>query len=1121
MFRFKSAHLAAVSLAALLAPAAVFAQETTSTIEGVISAQDGTPINGAAISIVHMPSGTRSASVTNTDGAFSVSGLRVGGPYTVSIAKPGYQTQDVQDVFLQVASTFKLNTQVAQDSGQADTIVVTASKLKRSGQLQTGSASDFSAKDIAGVASISKDLRDVLRRDPLASFDPSNRSLSIAGSNARSNRFSVDGVSVQDDFGLNQGGLPSLRGIVSIEAIDQVTVSAAPFDISEGDFQGGSINAILKSGTNEYHLAGYYTYGSDKFTGDTLRGVATPQNFTFKNWGAFASGPIVKDKLFLALNYERLSESSIFDTGLAGEGFANVVPRLTRSTVDQVRSIVQSVYGYDAQNVVSSLPEKDRKISGKLDWNITEGQRASFTYINHQNGVPLVGTGSSISNNAPRLNLQSNFYQTTEASKIYTGQWNSQWTDDFTTEARVSYRDYKRGQDAFGGNDFAEFIICTDPTSITNSPVTGVTNNNISCGNTPTINLGPDQFRQANTLATTNLNGQFNAQLKMGDHKFKLQVEAVRVKIDNLFVPSSDGRIYFDSIADLQNRRASRLQYTNALTGDPNDAAAKFSYRTFSFGIQDNWKLMDNLTLLAGLRLDMYDQDQNVALNPNFVTRYGFNNTKTLNGLTLLQPRLGFSWDATDELKFSGGVGLFGGGTPDVFISNSYSVDGIRLNTVDIQRSATGVFRDFSSTVTTPPLVGGVPVGPSALDGVNGLTFPSIVDQYVGAGNVLAPPISLSTTNSLAPNFNLPSSWRSNISISYKPGWEFAGGGWEFRADAVYGAVKDGLVYQDLRAKPLVTALAGGGQRVEVLPDGRPRYDASVGGNSDLQLRNTKDGWNYALSFGVSKDFDFGLSLGLSYTRSRIDDVLSNPFGSTSNGGYGSATLDPNNAEGGRSTLEIKDNYKLRVGYSHEFFGDYATRVDLFGERRSGRPFTYTFRDASTQARSPVFGTVLNGRYQMFVPDFSAAQTTDSQGRPVVGIVTFNSQASLDALKAIVQSSGLADYQGKIAPRGTERNPTFTKVDLKVSQELPGFIRSGSRFTVFAEMENFLNLINSNWNSFRQFGDQVTLVDVACLPGNASSACPGYLYSNVASPTLSSNVKASLWRVNFGARFDF
>jgi outer membrane receptor for ferrienterochelin and colicin len=1121
MFRMKTSHLSAVSILAMLAfTPALHAQETTSAIEGSITATDGSPIDGAAVSILHTPTGTRASTVTKADGSFSVSGLRVGGPFIVSVSKDGYQTIDIEDIFVQVANTFKINAQL--EVGSAESIVVTANKLRRSGQLQTGSASDFNVEDIAGVASISKDLRDVLRRDPLASFDPSNRSLSIAGTGARSNRFSVDGVAVQDDFGLNQGGLPSLRGIVSIEAIDQVSLSAAPFDVSEGDFQGGSINAILKSGTNDYKLAGYYTYGSDKFTGDTLRGASTPQDFTFRNWGVFASGPIVQDKLFIALNYERLSESSIFDTGLAGEGFANVVPRLTRATVDQVRSILQSVYNYDAQNVVNSLPEKDRKISGKIDWNISDGQRAAFTYIDHRNAVPLVGSGSSISNNAPRLNLQSNFYQTTERSKIYTGQINSSWSDNFSTELRISYRDYDRGQRAFGGDDFAEFIICTDPTSITNSPIPGVTNNSVSCGNTPQINLGPDQFRQANSLATTNLNGQFNAQLRVGDHKFKVQIEAQEVKIDNLFVPSSDGRIYFDSIADLQNRRASRLQYTNALTGTPQDASANFSYRTYSFGLQDNYKALDNLDLLFGVRFDMFDQDQNVALNPNFSARYpGLTNIKTLNGLTLLQPRFGFSWTPLDEVKVSGGVGLFGGGTPDVFISNSYSVDGIRTNSLDIQRSSTNTFRDFASTVTTPPVFGTTAVGPAALDGVNGLTFPSVVDQYLGAGNVLAPPISLSTTNSLAPDFKIPSSWRTNLSASYKPEWGFLGGGWEFRADALYGNTKNGLVYRDLRARPLITTLAGGVQRTEILPDGRPRYDASAGSNADLQLRNTKDGWNYAFSFGVYKDFDFGLDLGLSYTRTRANDVLSNPNGSTSNGGYGSATLDPNNAESGRSTLEIKDNFKLRLGYSNAFFGDYKTRIDLFGERRSGRPFTYTFRDSSTQARSPVFGTILNGRYQIYVPDFTKTPTTDAQGRPVLGIVTFNNQASLDALKAIVQSSGLNKYQGEIAPRGTERNPTFTKVDLKVSQEVPGFVRDGSRFTVFAEMENFLNLLDSDWNSFRQFGDQVTLVDVTCLPGNANSACPGYVYSNVASPTLSSNVRASLWRVNFGARFDF
>jgi Carboxypeptidase regulatory-like domain/TonB-dependent Receptor Plug Domain len=362
----KTTHLTAVSLLAMLATtASIHAQETTSAIQGSVTTAENTPIAGASVVIKHVPSGTRATATTDSSGNFNARGLRVGGPYEVSITASGYRTQNVTDIKTELGQDFRLTTQLTVDDASGETIIITASKLKKAIGLETGSASQFNAEQIAGVASVSRDLRDTLRRDPLVSFDPSNRSISIAGATGRSNRFSVDGVSIQDDFGLNQGGLPSLRGIVSLEAIDQVSVNSAPFDVSEGNFQGGSINAILKSGTNDIKAAGYFIYGSDKLTGNKLRGRPQILDFTFKDYGVFLSGPIFKDKLFLALSYEKLTESTPYDTGISGEGYANIIPNIgdpktfsdDRAVIDQVRGILKSVYNFDALNTVKSLPD--------------------------------------------------------------------------------------------------------------------------------------------------------------------------------------------------------------------------------------------------------------------------------------------------------------------------------------------------------------------------------------------------------------------------------------------------------------------------------------------------------------------------------------------------------------------------------------------------------------------------------------------------------------------------------------------------------------------------------------------------------------------------------------------
>jgi outer membrane receptor for ferrienterochelin and colicin len=1039
MLRLKSAQLGAVSTLALFASSAIYAQETTSAIQGVITSAGGKPVSGATVVVTHNPSGTRATTTTDAAGNFNLRGLRVGGPFSVKISAVGFRTQDVTEINTDLGQDFRLATQLEPEQAGEEAIVITASKLKKAIGLETGSASQFSARDIQAVASVSRDLRDTLRRDPLVSFDPSNRSISIAGATGRSNRFSVDGVSIQDDFGLNQGGLPSLRGIVSLEAISQVAVNSAPFDVSEGNFQGGSINAILKSGTNDFKAATYFIYGSDKLTGNKLRGNPQILDFTFKDYGFFLSGPIFQDKLFFAVNYEKLTESTPYETGLSGEGFANSIPNIgdpatnadDRAVVDQIRSIVKSVYNFDPLNTVKSIPENDRKISGKIDWNINDDHRLALTYINHFNAVPPAQAfAGSTSPSAPNVGLQTNFYETTEATKVYTGQINSSWSDNFTTEVRLSFRDYKRGQNPYGapatGPDFGQFRVCTNATSITASAPGQPANTLTTCGNNAVVILGPDVFRQANELASTNLNGSFTANLKQNAHNFKLRAEFQRVKVDNLFVPNSDGAFYFDSIADLQNRRANSVVYANALTANPRDAIAAFGFRQYTIAVQDTWDATDNLVVIGGVRYDTFDQDQNVTRNPNFINRYGFSNTKTLNGLSLLQPRAGFNWTVTDNFKLSGGIGLFGGGSPIVFISNSYSNDGFRLNSIDIRRTATGFTDAAASPATTNPNVGGVSVGQGALDNVNGFSFPAVVDAYLGRGNPLAAPISNAPVNSIADNFKLPSTVRINLSAKYAADLGFLGVGWNFRGDILNTQVRNGLVWTDLRSRRTTAA----GVAIPVLPDGRPRYDVAAGANSDIQLLNTNQGRAWIASIGLSKDWDFGLGFGLSYTRSDVKDVVSNTNSSTANGGYDVVVSDPNNPSLGRSSLEIRDNFKFRLSYSNKFFGDNETRFELFAESRSGRPFTYTFRDGTSSAssfngtacggtRSCVFGTRGNGRYQFYVPDFAAAQTTDAQGRPVVGLVTFQNQATLDSVKALVESSGFHKTRYSRQPRNS------------------------------------------------------------------------------------------------------
>ena len=938
-------------------------------------------------------------------------------------------------------------------------------------------------------------------------MDASNsRTIEIAGNNGRLNRFSVDGIQISDDFGLNNGGLPTNRGPVPYDAIEQLSVKVAPFDISEGDFQGGAVDVVLRSGGNDFTGSAFFTYTDDKLTGDRIRGADVSLDFDAKTYGAFLSGPIIKDKLFFAVSYQKTKEGKPIDEGPADAGFASPIPRVTSALADQISAIAQSKYGYDTQGIFSGTSEDDEKITAKLDANLDDDNRVSLTYIRNV-GSNQFSQNMNTSTTGPTLGFKGNGYELTEEINTGTFQWLSDWSDVFSTDLRVSYRDYNRGQNSFGGN-FMQFGVCTDPISITDG---SGGNSFTTCGNTtsssPTLFLGPDVSRQANKLNTSNLNIELTPRLDAGAHSFKGLIAFGRTKTFNLFLQRAIGDVYFDSIADFEAGIASRVRFASAVPSlDANDAAARFETQQYSFGLQDDWRVNDNLLLTYGVRYDLQGSNSKVPANLNFLARNGFPNNYTFNGKGVFQPRVGFEWDAVDRLIVRGGVGKFAGGAPDVFLSNSYSNTGQLTNAIDIQRNASGCNSGDATFCN------------AALTAINGTTFAPAVENFLATnvGSLAAAPV-----NAVAPGYELPAQWRATLSASYE-----LGQGWLFGADVLYGWTDKANTYVDTRSVVVGT-----------LPDGRPRYARTTQGilpgdtnqtNQDLVLTSTGKGRSVIAVARFDKRFDFGLGLGASYTYQNVKDV--NPITSATAGSlYGNAAMaDPNFAAYGRSIYEVRNSVKFNLDYDHAFFGDYKTRFSVFGEYRTGRPYSYTMRDTSS-GRSVVFGTNgSNTRYLLYVPT-----GIDDP------LVSYDSAATRDALDAYIGGTKLNGHRGAIAPKNLGTSPSVWKVDLHLEQEIPTFV-GASRIKVFADIENFLNMLNSDWGVQRQvnFAYFAPLVNVQCLsapvatgtaPGsgvaNTSSTqtCTQYRYSSFSEPTISvqNQGRQSLYQIKVGVRFEF
>lgn len=1101
-----------VAAVALIAPAAASAQETTSTIRGTVTA-NGVPVSGAQVVVTNVPSNTRAETTTGADGSFTQTGLRVGGPFTVEVTSP-QGSKTVTDIFTVAQQAFDLPVELGSETAGED-IVVTARSIAGAGTVGTALRTVLTQEDIRKVASVNRDIRDIERRDPLATLDLSNsRAVSFGGVNPRFNRFTINGVQVGDSFGLNSDANPTGRGPVPFDAIGQVSVSIAPIDIRQGNFQGGAIDTVLLSGTNEFHGTGFYSQSRDEWQGKRIGSnvINNLPDYNSETYGATLSGPLIADKLFFMVSAERNTDPR----PLAVTSISQVTGA-TQAQVDQISSIAQSVYGYNPGSFTSINNQKDEKIVGRIDWNITDRQKLSLSYVNAYESS-TVAQGTSQSTTTPAVGLASNYYQRSVLLRSGIAQLNSDWTDNFSTETRFLYQYNKVGQDSLLGTNFAQFSVCTAPTSV----VSG-TNTVSNCGTgIPQVIFGPDISRQANQLFFDNWGGSIQARYSEGAHDVKILAEVNAKRTYNYFLQRVNGAYYFDSIADFQNRSASQFDYANAVSLNSTDAAADFRYQQYTFGLQDTWDVTNTLQLTYGVRYDLYAQRSPVAANTSFFNRYGFYNTKTYKGLDNWQPRISAQWKPIHDLSIRASAAVFGGGSPDIYLSNSYSNTGVltnRITTMTRAGTVAGTVPNSLATATcTAPYTGAnAALCTTGLNNVTGNSIPTAIGSYLAntpAGGNPAP------TNALAQDFKLPSVTKLTASADYKLF------GFNVGATYLYTKTNQAVTFTDIRSVV-----------VGRLPDGRPRYGSLTSftdTNQDILLTNTTKGRSHIFVVHADKQFDWGLSLGGSYTYQDVKDVSPASSSTASSNYFNVAMSDPNRATLGTSADQTKWAFKYNLGYDHAFFGDYKTTIQLFGETRAGRPFSYTMQ-SPVNGRSPVFGTIggpnlgtnSDQRFLMYVP----TSTTDP-------LVSYDSTATQTAVESLINSTKLKDYRGRIAARNIDRNRAFTRIDLHLEQEIPTFIGK-SRLSIFGDIENLPNLINHNWGGLRQlaFPQYAPVVQVQCLSvatptgtapatgvvnTNTAQACNQYRYSSYRAPgTAFASINNSLYLIRIGARFSF
>ncbi len=1034
---------------------AALANETTSAIKGQIKGPSGNPAAGTKITIVHLPSGSTKETETNDAGYFTAKGLRVGGPYRVVVDSDVFADQTFNNINLQVGADYPVNVTLERQT-DVEQIVVTGRPISRmSGG--TGPAATFTLEDLENQPAINRDLKDIVRIDPRVTIDDSRGSINCGGGNPRFNSLTLDGVRMNDNFGLSSNGYPTIRAPFSFDSIEQVAVELAPFDVQYGGFTSCNINAVTKSGGNEVHGGVFFDYTNDSMKGDKIEGEdADPGDYTEKRYGFNVGLPLIKDSLFLFTSYEKLE--GVKQYNYDGLGTASV----TDADITRVQQIAQDVYGYDAGGMPSSAPVEDEKILVKLDWNINDDHRANLIY-NYNDGFTL-SQSDAYSNT---IALENHFFKQSAEFTSIIGSLYSDWSDEFSTEIRIGKSELDqtvRSLDA--ASSFGEMQIRTE--------------------NGGTIYIGPDDSRQSNDLDYETTTAKFAGTYYLDQHTITAGYEYEKLDVFNQFVQHTQGEWRFNSVDDFEAGQASVVYYNNAAgTNDPTDAAASFSYAQHTFYVQDEYSFTDlDATLTFGLRYDKYTSEDTPNYNANFADRYqnedvydfgpNFDNQGTFDGIDLIQPRVGFEWYATDALEVRAGVGLFSGGNPNVWLSNSYSNDGI--TNISTRRYGVDLFN-------TPNVNGGTPGYEVPQE-----MFDEVANTVIGSGD--------SSVNAVDPNFEMPSEWKYSVGATYTTEDEYV-----FSLDYLFTKRKDAAILQNIGLQQKENEITGELEYSQA--DGRPIFESIEGRNYDLLLTNVEgdSGESHIISAAMSKRFDNGISLQLAYAYTDSTDV--NPMtSSVASSNYGNmATYDPTNPGAHTSDYEIPHRFTMTLGYKTELFDGYNTRFNLFSETYKGLPYSYTFDDSDK-----VWGdSNSNGSRQlMYIPEVNDPNVVYDMTADEIN--EFNQWISAQGLE-----------RGEIVSRNSQNADWFTKVNFKMTQEIPGFM-PGHKGEVFFVIDNLTNMLNDDWGVLKK-GSFVGSSMVTVTTDDQDR----YVYSdfNPNNGKTATQRSASVWEMRLGVRYTF
>ena len=1040
----------AVALLALLCvgTSSLLAQGiTTAAIGGRVASSTGEALPGANIIAVHVQSGTTYGTSSRANGHYVIPNVRVGGPYTVTVSFVGYKKFVQEDVYTNVSQTRELNFTLTEEAIQAAEVVITAQRSAIMSAGRTGSATNVDKLTLARLPSISGKIQDFIRLTPESRGNTSYGGDSYVGQDSRYNNTTVDGAYFNNSFGL-MGQVGERTGVapISLDAIEQVQVNIAPYDVRQGNFTGAAMNTVTKSGTNSF--SGTIAYGkrNQDYVGKNAGVIAfNPGTFDYNKFTISLGGPIIKDKLFFFVNYEgdkNVAPGTYF-TSNPDPAHITAVGNMTRvptSTLDSLATFLTSKFGYDPGTYQGyNFETPGKRYLAKIDFNLDQNNKLVFRYNRLDSQTPvLVSNSSSLGAGTRRgstfgLNFSGSNYSIMENNYSFTAEWNSIVTDNMSNNLifGYSYADESRG-------DVGQLFPFVD----------------ILSGGSVLTSFGSEPFTPNNELRYSSYQLQDNFTWDLGEHIVTFGFSGEKYHSENVFFPGKQSVYVYNSLADF---------YTdaNGYLANPNRTTSPVTLKTFQVRYinipgmakpvqpldvyywgayaQDEWQPTKDIKLTFGLRFDMPSFGATGFDNPladamTFMDENGnaaqYNTAKLPDANILWSPRFGFNWDVFGNrtTQVRGGTGIFTGKPAYVWISNQIGNTGV----------LTGL--DTKTSITTRP-------------------FNPNPDAYKPA-TVTGAPASTYELALTDPNFKFPQQWRSNIAVDQRLPLGLIG-----TVEFIYGQEINGVYYINANQTAPDAAFTGA--------DTRPRWTKSPLLNPTvidaIVIKNEDIGFNYSFSASLERPLADGFYGKVAYNYGVAKNTV-DP-GSIAAGSWTGNQVpgNSNNAPLGYSPTSPGDRFFVSLSYRAEYFNFGATTVSLFWDMFTYGNGSYVYSGDLTGSLAGVASQASALKDLIYVPRNQSEMTfVDIKSGSTVTFTAAQEAAAWDAY--IIQDPYLSHRRGQYAERGGAFLPMVSQADLSITQTVfTDFLEKRQNFEIRLDILNIGNLINNDWGQAQHF----------------------------------------------------